>query len=1011
MKIKHTFFIVLFALFIPFLQINFLGFNNYSEKNVFANDNPYIEDNEDSFYIVKNSEGLNNVIFEINIVDNENQDFLNNVLHYQENKNWSDEFNVSYKVQGSNKKIENNIVVPLINQSNIENGEYRFSIENISNDDPNKEIYINSLIDFNLAIDDNNKKIKDEINLTGKLFGSSINIPEDNRTFILENSETTDYTKIDLYENNQNIFKIDQTTSNSVTFTLEIQNIISPTSTVEISLKDLNEQNSNYAIKPYEANLIAFDKENNTYTYNISNLTSESYQFISLNNSKLTISNSQNYNPNNNIHFETDLGIPNEKLTFETNENNPYILENGFEILQNTATISSIEFTIKIIDNVNNDFYNKLISNKTINVTINDGHENIETEAIWIDNEKPTDGIYTFRLEELQENKIYTIISLNNTGLAIDNSYNEIDNEILVGQELKAQNVFTTLDSNPYIEETNGFLITEITGNSVKFQINVINTDDNDFDPNKDINITINETDGTSHNSNATYIEEDSLGNNYVYEITELESGISLKPVTTYEIISLNNTGLAIGGKENQADNQILIKEELGGDGTFTTLENNPYITSTDGFQILDVSSTSVIFEIKVINNSTKDFDSFKALNVTLKDSNNNLHQSSAKFINLESSNNNYVYKINELEEDVLLTPNNYYEIVSLDNTGLAVGDSTANIDDEINIKEDLGEDGSFITTDGNPYIKQTDGFQITEIKQHSVQFQIKVVNNNSLNFDPNQPISVILKDEEGIMHQTTANYVPEKKSSNNYTYEITELEAGTSLDYLTSYEIYSLNNTGLAVGNNISEIDNEILIDEDLNCDGSFTTLESVPYITENGFKIEDDSIEKDKTRFTINIIDWDPEDITYEEDLSIKIINDSNIQSSFKASNDIGKIYNAEFISKNGNYYTYEINDLSKETNYQIYSIINPPFVAFNSDASLTDEILISDIDTNSEDFMFETTKGDAIFYTVILIVGILLILSLIILGVIYTKHRRKVTIQKLNEIDSNFNKDFDF
>ncbi|BDV02438.1 MAG: hypothetical protein HPAVJP_3270 [Candidatus Hepatoplasma vulgare] len=1011
MKIKNKLFIVSFILFLPFLQIKFFGFETFSKKNILPRNNPYIENKDDSFTIIENSEGINDVIFEINIVDNTNQDFLNDVLYYEENENWYSNFNVSYYTTWNNKITENYFVVPLLNQSDIQNGIYRFSIENIKNNNLGNKIYINSLINFNLAIDNSTNKIKNEINLTWRFKNNTIHIPIDNRSFVLENSETSYYSTIDIYEENQNIFKIIETTPNSVTFTLKINNNSYPKNQIEVSLKDLNEQNKNYATKSYSANLINSDKVNNIYTYNISGLTSEEYQFISLNNTKLTLSNSKNYNPDNNIFFEEEIKIPSEKLIFETNENNPYIIENSFEILQNTATISSIEFTIKIVDNVNNDFYNKLINNnKSINISINDGHENIETKANWIGSEKPNDGIYTFKLDGLKENTNYIIISLNNTGLAISDASNEIDNTILIGEELNEQNIFSTLESNPYINKNNGFEIFEVTGNSVEFKINVINNYDNDFDPGKNINVTIKDSNNNTYQTTSTYVEEKSSGDNYVYEITELESGVSLKPESNYEIISLNNTGLAVGSNEEISDDEILIEDELNCKGSFKTLENNPYIEKTDGFEILDVNNSSVIFEIKVINNNEEDFDPFQPLNLTLKDSNSNIYKTTGTYINLENATNNYVYELNEIEEGVPLSPSNSYEIYSLNDTGLAVGGNQEAIDNEIEIVNELGENGNFITENGNPYIEEDNGFLITDITENSVKFQINVVNDDSLSFDPKNPLNVTIKNEEKT-YETSANYLSEESSGNNYIYEITELEEGIPLNYLTNYEIISLNNTGLSVGNNISEIDDQIFIKDELNCIGDFTTTEQIPYITENGFKVDSENVEKDKIEFTINIINWNEENITYEEDLSIKMINTSNIESSFYSLGSVGDIYNANFISKNGNYYTYEINNLNKKTNYQIYSIIDPPFVALTPDADPTDEILISSIDNNQEDFMFATEKGNILIYTLLFFIILIVLLLFIISMNIYTKYKKKLEIKKLNKIEKDFSEESNF
>ncbi|BDV02466.1 MAG: hypothetical protein HPAVJP_3550 [Candidatus Hepatoplasma vulgare] len=390
--------------------------------------------------------------------------------------------------------------------------------------------------------------------------------------------------------------------------------------------------------------------------------------------------------PTEELYF-SDFGVINRD--FQTTIFNPYIVgKSGFEILN--TNVNSVQFQIKAINDYeeNYDF-----ENSTFNIKLNniDSGEEINTTAIYVGTgeEKNT---YIYEINGLTPNTNYEILSLDNTNLSALSPYYENDSSISISDSfenggLNSNGSFYTInENNPYIEER-GFDILTTTENSVEFQIAVIENKDISFDPKNSLNVTINDSLGNSINKTANYIEEESSGNNYVYEITGLEEG------TSYEIISLNNTGLAVGNNLNEIDNEILIKDDLGAEGNFITLNNNPYIeTGTNsGFEIISYTETTVTYTITVYNKKpNENIDVTLTLNENNLISpkiNNNLTETktySSHLIDSDEENNKYTYEVTNLND------NTDYTFYSLDNSGLAIGSSSEEIDDQIILTDEL---------------------------------------------------------------------------------------------------------------------------------------------------------------------------------------------------------------------------------------------------------------------------------------------------------------------------------
>ncbi|BDV02467.1 MAG: hypothetical protein HPAVJP_3560 [Candidatus Hepatoplasma vulgare] len=593
------------------------------------------------------------------------------------------------------------------------------------------------------------------------------------------------------------------------------ENLISNDSFIKIGIGDRPNGSNNIGVADYEFPCINMPTEeeldlNSIYEYifeiNIEFFKDDQYWLYKIEDNILSIDNYYD-EPLNNIRFYDDLKITNND--FKQNTFNPYIVgKNGFKIIKTTE--NSVQFQIKAINDYEESYD---FENSSFNVTLNniDNDFIINTKANYIGIGEE-DNTYVYEINGLTSDTNYEILSLDNTNLSVLNPCYENDSSISINDTyenggLNSDGHFKTIrEEKSYIEEK-GFEILDTTSNSVKFQITVIEDEENSFDPSISLNVTINDSLGNSINKTANYIEEESSGNNYVYEITGLEEG------TNYEIISLNDTGLAVGSGLNEIDNEILISDDLGADGSFNTLNDDPYIEEK-GFEILDTTSNSVKFQITVIEDEENSFDPSISLNVTINDSLGNSINKTANYIEEESSGNNYVYEITDLEEGTS------YEIISLNDTGLAVGSGLNEIDNEILINDDLEAEGNFVTSNTNPYIETgaNSGFEIINYTETTVTYTINVYNKK-----PNENIDVTLTlNENNLASPKINNNLTETKTysshlvdsdeeNNKYTYKVTNLNDNTD------YTFYSLDNSGLAIGSSSEEIDDQIILTDEL--------------------------------------------------------------------------------------------------------------------------------------------------------------------------------------------------
>ncbi|BDV02478.1 MAG: hypothetical protein HPAVJP_3670 [Candidatus Hepatoplasma vulgare] len=241
---------------------------------------------------------------------------------------------------------------------------------------------------------------------------------------------------------------------------------------------------------------------------------------------------------------------------------------------------------------------------------------------------------------------------------------------------------------SPYIVENNFEILNDLTDYSIKFQISVVNNDSGDFDPSSPLNVTLKDIEGNNYSTTANYVSAGSESNTYIYEITELENNKPLNVSTNYSIFSIDNEWLAVGSNINPIDLEILITDQLNGDGNFKTA--NAYILE-EGFKIVEYNDTSVKYTITVEGweNDYKNYEENEIYAKLISEDNAEGNTYKSKFI--EKNGNEYTYEITGLNDETS------YTFYSLENTNLSINDKAAPVDEEIILTEDLGIDSSFL--------------------------------------------------------------------------------------------------------------------------------------------------------------------------------------------------------------------------------------------------------------------------------------------------------------------------
>ncbi|BDV02482.1 MAG: hypothetical protein HPAVJP_3710 [Candidatus Hepatoplasma vulgare] len=471
--------------------------------------------------------------------------------------------------------------------------------------------------------------------------------------------------------------------------------------------------------------------------------------------------------------------------------------------------------------------------------------------------------------------------------------------------------------NNPYIEK-NGFEINswEAETYSVIFTLTIVG--DWTVEP---INVSLYNDEElisvTASNISSHIIDTDNNEVEYGYRI----EGLDITNSNEYTFYSLDNTNLAIEDNGDVIDDQILLSEELNvtNELTFDLSTNNNAYTSDNNSSgkgeigIFRTSNKDVVFSILISDNWAVQDNLHLILRRNL---NGNIFTFSV-YVNLlyeedlEGEFTKFYYVINDGDSNSIEPGTNYKFFVDTiySSAYLALGEST-------NVVKSIAIDNnsfSFVS----PYIVENSFEILNDSTDYSIKFQIGLVNDQNGDFDTSSPLNVTLKDIEGNNYSTTANYVSTGSESNTYIYEITELENNKPLNVSTNYSIFSIDNEWLAVGSNINDIDNEILIEDDLGAEGNFTTANA--YIIENGFKI----VEYNDTsvKYAITVEGWENDYKNYENEIDVRLISEDNSE---------GDIYQSKFIEKNGNEYTYEITEIKRWD--KLYILFTRKYKTFN-------------------------------------------------------------------------------
>ncbi|BDV02429.1 MAG: hypothetical protein HPAVJP_3180 [Candidatus Hepatoplasma vulgare] len=341
-----------------------------------------------------------------------------------------------------------------------------------------------------------------------------------------------------------------------------------------------------------------------------------------------------------------------------------------------------------------------------------------------------------------------------------------------------------------------------ITNDTFEYQMEVIGN----FANNENMSVTINGDDQPF--KTAKRIDTDDNDNIYVYEVENLNYS------TDYDFFSLNNTGLAYYSPNNFIDNEIELKNEANIENTSFKTNQNPILTD---FWINEdsITTTTITFGITLYNYSDVHLDIEDSINLSLeKKSTGEYKTYNASLISSEGELGkkgeiSLTYKIENLE------PNTTYKFISLNNTNLAITSGNNPIDNEILIEEELKfNNNEFTTVYSNPFIS-SGGFKITNTHGTVVEFSLEITDDYN-NFNYYNPLKVKLNDKNGEI--VTAQFID--KNENKYYYQISGLEENTT------YSIYSLIDTNLAIEGNGNVVDEEILIEEELGVlDNNFTT------------------------------------------------------------------------------------------------------------------------------------------------------------------------------------------
>lgn len=642
----------------------------------------------------------------------------------------------------------------------------------------------------------------------------------------------------------------------------------------------------------------------------------------------------------------------------------PYIID--FEIVETTE--ESVSFAFQINDDLD------YVAKEEIGVKfVGDNQSYVATK---IEDDKISEGNiwYKYKVDSLESNQDYTFYSLLNSGLATIEDPNNIADEILFSSSNISSNTDFSFSStgNPYLMK-NSFLIENVSENNITFSIKFFQSSvQGPTLSNNKVKIYKKGDENSKEEYDTNFINQ-YVNDEIVTLFFDIDNSFPIEE--EYVFYSLSNFSLATspGGPIIGAEEEIILENNLGESEESLTfaVPGNAYIEE-DYFNILDIERNSVQFQLKVHDNYDSTFGINRNLNIVLVDEEGNNETYIATFVEQDAQDIS-TYEINDLAFGT------DYTFLSIEDSPFALSNATNEVGNSIKFVDNLCIDESELTfhTIGNSYIEEG-GFEILEdsITNTTVDFSIKVNQIEDDDFDFSSAIDVTLKNiEDNIDISTEAILVNNNlREENTYTYRISDLDPDVE------YQIISLDNSNLALDTDSNEKSETISVIDDLGYDETFTT-DTNPFVEPNGFKIEEDSITKSSFEFSLIVNNWsDP-----KQTLTVGILENGNEEPTF---------FDANLIGQDNNTYRYKVDGLEEDSNYIVYSIVNPGF-ALNASGGLADEILLENY--LSDDVLAIQTVNVLDPFIIIMIVLIVVLIFIAILLFVYIKKRKRIKLMK--------------
>lgn len=283
------------------------------------------------------------------------------------------------------------------------------------------------------------------------------------------------------------------------------------------------------------------------------------------------------------------------------------------------------------------------------------------------------------------------------------------------------------------------------------------------------------------------------------------------------------------------------------------------------------------------------------------------------------------------------------------------------------------------LESNNNPYIESGD-FNILQetVTSNSVRFSLTVHNIENNNFDPYSTffIETLVKNEDDRAIISKAKYIEtvQREETNQYIYEIDNLSPNNN------YEVTAIMYSGLAVGSSTAEVDKRITIGDEIEAEASFNTY-AIPYIEEDGFQVDEDSIDKNSFKFTLEVNNWEA---NYKKDLEVVLRKDNQFET-----------HSAKLSKRDDNNYTYKVKGLKEDSTYSIYSIKNPGFAISPEEEIIEDELVLAPYFGSVELTIHTKNVIDA--YIIVIIILVILALIGAIVTYIYFRRKRRYRLMR--------------